>query len=419
VPDDPIDAVLPSMDASDEFRERARAELSAMWRGQPTLAAETPDRSGGDRHGWFVLGAAAAIVVVVLAGVTFVRETDDRSDVASVPPTAATATNSPTTPTQPTTPTTTAAVTSTVPSAVSSSIEEPTTTVPAPGPDEPISVGFADPPPVVEPLRAATLEIGSDAAFIGLGAGIAVVGVPEYRSTDGIARLVVVDLADGSVEELAVDRVPSGLVVGPGPVVYGEILDETVATYVAIALTGERAGDTVWSAPSPGHAAEPFDNILAHGPDGIVDRWNGDALVTRYRDERGDEASIGEPTHIVPLTEVEDGAVVRSSNGVSWELGIERDPTAPASLPNAVTAGPSGSAVAATWIGPRIGDDADYGTPTVPVVAVLRADGSGSWYRLPDGWSVVDSNRWGTLVARSSETTFELGLLDPALFGQA
>lgn len=418
MPDDQIDDLLPSIDASDEFRERARAELSAMWRGEPSLAVERPERSGGGR-GWFVLGAAASIVVIVLAAVTFIRETDDRTDVVSIPPTVASATDSPTTPTQPTTPTTPADVTSTVPSAVTSSVVTPTTTVPALGPDEPISVNFADPPPVVEPLRAATLETGSDAAFIGLGDGIAVVGMPEYRSTDGIARLVVVDLADGSVEELAVDRVPTGLVVGPGPVVYGEILDESVATYVAIALAGERAGDTVWSAPSPGHAAEPFDNILAHGPDGIVDRWNGDALVTRFRDERGDESSIGESTHIVSWTEVEDGAVVRSSKGVSWELGIERDPTAPAAMPNVLAAGPSGSAIAATWIGPRIGDDPDYGTPTVPVVAVLRADGSGSWYRLPDGWSVVDSNRWGTLVARSSATTFELGLLDPALFGQA
>jgi hypothetical protein len=170
----------------------------------------------------------------------------------------------------------------------------------------------------------------------------------------------------------------------------------------------------VWSSPSPGHAAEPFDNILAHGPDGVIDRWHDDALVTPYLDTQGSAIPVDGSWPVVPLTGVEDGSVIRSSSGQAWELEIEREPSAPAWMPDAVAAGPAGSVIVSTWIGPRIGDDADYGTPTVPVVGVLRPDGSGSWYRLPEGWSVVDSNRWGTLVARTTDTSFQLGLIDPA-----
>ena len=264
----------------------------------------------------------------------------------------------------------------------------------------------------------ATLDAGSEAPFIGLGDGIAVVGMPWYRSADGVDRLLVVDLSDGTIEELAVDHVPVSLIVGPGPVVYGERIDETDATVVAIAIAGERAGETLWSAPSLGHTVEPFDNIFAHGPDGVIDRWHGDAVVTAYLDAQGSAIPVDGPWLVVHSTGVEDGSVIRSSTGGEWEHAIERDPSAPASMPNGAAAGPAGSVIVSTWIGPRIGDDADYGTPTVPVVGVLRPDGSGSWYRLPDGWAVVDSNRWGTLVARTTETSFELGLIDPLILSQ-
>lgn len=400
MPDESIDDLLPSIDVSDEFRERVRAELSAIWRGGHTLAAD-PSSPAGDRErrGWFVLGAAATLVVFVLAGVTFLRGDSEGTVVVSVPPTTGVGSESPTNPTVPS-PTT------------------PMTTLPSSGAPAPISVSFSEPPPLVEPLPVATLDAGSDAAFIGLGDGIAVVGMPWYRAADGVDRLLVVDLADGSVEELTVDHVPTGLIVGPGAVVYGERLDETDATFVAIALAGDRAGETLWSSPSPFHAAEPFDNIFAHGPDGVIDRWNDDALVTPYLDEQGSAIPVDGPWPVVPLTGVEDGSVIRSSSGAAWELAIERDPSAPASMPNGAAAGPAGSVIVSTWIGPRIGDDADYGTPTVPVVGVLRPDGSGSWYRLPDGWSVVDSNRWGTLVARTTDTSFELGLINPLIVSQ-
>ncbi len=401
MPDDSIDDLLPSIDVSDEFRERVRAELSVMWGGLPTPAADPSDRQhNGERQGWFVLGAAAAVVVLVLAGVTFLRGDNEGTVVVSVPPSPGVSTGATT-------------VTPTAPSPTT-----PMTTLPSSDAGAPISVSFSEPPPLVEPLPLATLDAGSEAAFIGLGDGIAVVGVPWYRAADGVDRLLVVDLADGSVEELAVDHVPVSLIVGPGPVVYGEHIDEADATLVAIAIAGQRAGETLRSVPSLGHAAEPFDNAFAHGPDGIIDRWHGDALVTPYLDERGSAISVDGPWPVVPLTGVEEGTVIRSSSGAAWELAIERDPSAPSSMPNTVAAGPAGSVIVSTWIGPRIGDDVDYGTPTVPVVGVLRPDGSGSWYRLPDGWSVVDSNRWGTLVARTTDTSFELGLINPLIVSQ-
>ncbi len=66
-----------------------------------------------------------------------------------------------------------------------------------------------------------------------------------------------------------------------------------------------------------------------------------------------------------------------------------------------------------TWIGPRVGDDPDYGRPTVPVIAALNPDGSGTWHRLPDGWEVADSNKWGTLLMRWAGGVTQLAVYDP------
>jgi hypothetical protein len=47
-----------------------------------------------------------------------------------------------------------------------------------------------------------------------------------------------------------------------------------------------------------------------------------------------------------------------------------------------------------TWIGPRVGDDINFGLPTVPTIADLRPDRTSTWYRPPEGWHVADSNIW-------------------------
>jgi hypothetical protein len=38
----------------------------------------------------------------------------------------------------------------------------------------------------------------------------------------------------------------------------------------------------------------------------------------------------------------------------------------------------------------------------LPVIAELRADGSGSWWSLPDGWQVAASDTSGTVLARAT-----------------
>ena len=63
-------------------------------------------------------------------------------------------------------------------------------------------------------------------------------------------------------------------------------------------------------------------------------------------------------------------------------------------------------------IGDGLPPSRDFGPSAMPVVAMLEPDGSGRWIRLPDDWSVVSSDVWGTVLARTTDTALELALLD-------
>ena len=67
-----------------------------------------------------------------------------------------------------------------------------------------------------------------------------------------------------------------------------------------------------------------------------------------------------------------------------------------------------------THIGPNANPDSDFGEPTMWVVAELDPDGTATWWSLPDGWEVVASDTWGTVLGRHSGTQLELAL---AAFG--
>ncbi|HEY0520857.1 MAG TPA: DUF4232 domain-containing protein [Ilumatobacteraceae bacterium] len=206
---------------------------------------------------------------------------------------------------------------------------------------------------------------------------------------------------------------------GPGDVLYAVVQGDVAEMSLdAIALSGDRAGKVVASAPVNGVAfAEAPANVLGHGADGIIDRRTG-ATLLGYVDETGAPTSIGRKSHVVSATTgpATGDVTVGDPDGThSWHLTIDRDPTSPGSPDGEPLPAPSshGGAVVWTTVGPPDDSTSDNPTATEPVVAVLAADGTGTWYSLTDGWKVAASDLDGTILARLSGGTLEFARLDP------
>lgn len=133
------------------------------------------------------------------------------------------------------------------------------------------------------------------------------------------------------------------------------------------------------------------DDFFDHSAAGVIDTWNDDTVMTDFLDPAGQRFT---PEHTDwPRVRYDfNNDVMTQLDGPTWPLVIERHPNAANTAIQHVGVGAGGTAIYETWIGPAIGDDLDYATPTAPVIAALMPDGTGTWYRLPDGWWVADSN---------------------------
>ena len=108
-----------------------------------------------------------------------------------------------------------------------------------------------------------------------------------------------------------------------------------------------------------------------------------------------------------------DGDTIRSSDGVTWPLRIERHPewqgdSYVGESPPAAAA--DGGATLWTSLGPPA-TEVDFPPPTMRVVAELAADGTGGWHLLPDDWTVAASDVGGTILARSDGDQLQLAML--------
>jgi hypothetical protein len=377
------------MDTIDEFGRRAArtalAEAEAYTDVEAGLARILADDDdvdwnvdGGGHRGWVVLAAAAAVVAAAItAGVVWSQDDPSPRLVPATPPEVTPA---------PTTPPTEA------PS------EEPSG----------LAVSYLDPPPMLQPEVFATVDAPSDSFFNAVAADNGVVVLD--RATES----AVVVGNDGTSRRVPLDVMPASLVAaGPGDVVYGlSQSQQQTATIIAIALSGERAGNVVSTTP-------PFDvspylelpvGAIGHGPDGIIYRARrvGERL-TGYVDRAGRplEVDWADP----PLLTIDDNDTVQSADGATaWPLDIERHPQAPTPLegPSPPVPYSGGGAVYWTGIGPPDDPGSDFPDSTINVVADLTQDGSGRWYRLPEGWTVAASDIWGTILARRVGDQMEL-----------
>jgi Protein of unknown function (DUF4232) len=99
---------------------------------------------------------------------------------------------------------------------------------------------------------------------------------------------------------------------------------------------------------------------------------------------------------------VTDDFTVHDPDGAhDWHLAIN---TASPGFTGDASIAPSSHGGAAVWA--EVGEDAH-------VVAVLAADGTGTWYSLADGWQVAASDLDGTILERLNGGTVELARLDP------
>jgi hypothetical protein len=218
--------------------------------------------------------------------------------------------------------------------------------------------------------------------------------------------------------QLAVTTTRS-IAAGPGDVLYAVVQGDGIDIALdAIALSGERAGQVVASAPvGVVTFAEAPDGVLGHGADGIIDRRTGETLLG-YVDPSGAPISFGRATHQIAVAggDLRSGdMVVTDPDGAhEWHLKIVRDPTSPTpEFGENVAPSSHGGAVVWSAVGPPQSAGADIPSPTEPVVAVLAADGTGTWYSLADGWQVAASDIDGTILVRSNGSTTELARLDP------
>jgi hypothetical protein len=398
-------------------RPQLKAEVWAAMDAalSPMTPAAVRSKVGRRRvKGWWPVVGAAAVVAMLTASWAIRRgvrtePTDSTTATTPVAPTSIARTSAPITTTSTSSPSTTTAPTVTATTVVPTSV-----TIPA---ADAIAIDYLNPPPLYEPQVFAELDgvTGRPA----LGDGFVVARLPLTVADRSDVKLVVLDLGSGDTNTLGIDESMRGLLAGPGPVVYGEVLRSgpdiagVEQRFVAIALTGERAGQTILDIESPGHAMDPLSEwFFGHSADGVIDVWNNDTVLTPFLGADG--SPIASPITDWPQVRYNGDGTVRQLGGPTWQLAFERHPDAPNAKPNFAGAGPGDTAVFATWIGPRIGDDVDYGEPTGPVIASLTPDGQGTWFTLPEGWWVGDSNVWGTLLVSRTDTTTRLAWFEPA-----
>ncbi|WP_040492347.1 hypothetical protein [Ilumatobacter nonamiensis] len=391
-----------------------------------TSTTLTPRRDR--RSPWLLVGAAAGVIALIAGGLvtvlggdasdTIVPATDPPEAAVSAAPTSA----------APTVPETTVAPETT-------STPAPTTVPAPPFEQQTIRVDAANPPSVIDPevFARVPIELNPDGALdssasVAIGPDNIVV---HQKGTDAMSVIG----PQGEVRRIPIEEQISSIVSGPGGVVYGlgdAAFDDgsdaapTGLRFVAIPFVGEQAGEVIAVEEVPWNEyleLPPF--FFGHGSDGVIDRGRqvGDTVI-EYVDETG--APL-EPVDEFPLPAFgdpdddgfrEDASVIELvDSNVSWKLDITRDPTNATPFVGRTYPAPTtdGRVVYFERIGADLTPDQDFGPNSLPVVAILNPDGSGTWVGLPQDWDVVASDVWGTVLMRRTDTDLEFAFLDDAL----
>lgn len=415
--------------------EAALAAVRARISDGSVMSLSPARERSGRRSMSVLLGAAAAVTALIVGGLVVMLGRDDDATIVTntVPAPSIEQRPEPTVLASPTTvnavpATTDATATAGIPVTTATTGAAPTDTTIAPRVVQTIGVDAADPPPLVEPDPFASI---SNAGFpqdgpptVGIGDDVVVVNDADRSTITVVPYGAGVD--SSQTRQVTLDEKRSGLTVGPGQVLYGigdPVLEDGVAMptafrFVATPLAGDLAGETVAEEEiGVNEYLELPPYPFGHGPEGIIDRVrNVNATLIGYVDEQG--APIEWPAAAPPLLEhdVRSGVVSVAGSELAWDLDITEAPTSTDTFsgPSAPAPTTGGRVIYTERIGADTTPDADFGPNAMPVVAILEPDGSGRWVRLPDDWSVVASDVWGTVLARTDADSVDLAFLDDA-----
>jgi len=376
-------------DAAHMAASRVESGLEQLRLDVPITVMSPRRRIDGRR--WAMIGTAAALIAAAVVALV-VNASDSGTD--RLTPAAPS--------TELTTPSTTAVATTAAPSTT----EAPSITTAPVVPSDGIAVSFDSLPPAYPAKVFVGMTDQAAVPYVAIGDSW-IVTVDANAKT---ATLIDPFTPTNAPQPLPLDVQPTGsIAAGPGDVLYAVVQgDGAEMSLDAIALSGDQAGHVIASAPVSAVAfAEAPTGVLGHGPDGIIDRRTGETLLG-YVDATGASVTLGRFAHPVSTVSgdlAKGDAVVDDPDGAhQWHVLMKRDPASPDPLTGEAPAAPSSHGGAVVWT--DVAQDKR-------VVAVLAADGTGTWYSLADGWQVAASDLDGTILARFVNGTVELARLDP------
>jgi hypothetical protein len=414
--------------AEDRFEQLARTAGEELRRPAPEggLARVSAARR---RRELVAIAAVSATAVAVTGGLLLwvARDRDEGVAIDSTPSSSDVTTTrpvqAPTTTDAVIEPSTTQVDTKSVaPTASSTTTRSTATVVPMSSPGG--AVSYVAPPPTLALRPLGEVELAGD-EFDYWDVAVGDLGVAVYE-----AESVTVIGFDGTRRVVPVDGRLGSIVYGPGDVLYGVRDGATIQEFamVAVALSGDRAGATIASASLPwAQYMELPVASFGHSGDGIVDRERDiNSTVMGYVDIAGQQVAWPDATPALVTTSPDDLNTalvsVSTSSGTTWRLDIDASPSRASPFIDGPPAAPSsnGLVVYSTHIGPNARPDTDFGEPTMFVLAAMYPDGSVQWHSIPDGWQIVASDVWGTVLARRTDDRLELALTDlppPAVDG--
>lgn len=293
---------------------------------------------------------------------------------------------------------------------LASTVEAAAVSYTAPPPPLPLTPFARLTPPagMTGPFGVAAAESGATVVF---GGELGTPSVGFYAGYDGVVSTAV----PFGARIFAITPGPSGVVYG---VTSSDQPPLPNFTMVAIAMGGARLGQVVASAPIPdgNSLVELPEAPLGNTSEGIVNRDRPGEPLIAHVDQNGaplDTSSLPGSNLVQTAT-----VIIDLDRPDAWDISIERDPGYRTPFTGEAPPARSGEGASVWWtsIGPSSPPDGDYGSPTLPVIAVLRPDARAEWFSVTDGWHYASSDVWGTVFTRTApDGALELARIDPSI----